>query len=237
MMRALSVIQPWTYALLWLGKDVENRDWRSPPPADLIGQRFCLHASKKLDRESAASLEDDGFVLPHEVPLGAIAGSARLRGWVRDDGALCNPKVLRHSSSLTRDEAEALVRSRWRLGPLLLAIDQRLSYAEPIPCKGALGFWTPVDEDQERIRAREMLAKAIGFDPPTPHVEPDQSDELGLGSRRDPSNPKCRCSELMRCDSCIEREDRRRKGAKDRAAARAMFEAAGKPVPAWAREP
>lgn len=133
-MRALSVIQPWAYALLWLGKDAENRDWRSPPSADLVGRRFVIHASKKLP------------------------------------------------------------------------------YAEPIPCKGMLGFWTPTDADQERIVAREAAARAIGFDPPTPHVEVDQGD-----------------------DSCLDRDKRRAKGAADRARARAMFEAAGKPAPAWAR--
>lgn len=236
-MKALSLIQPWAYAILWLGKDVENRDWRSPPPADLVGQRFAIHASKKADADAAFELESDGFHLPHEVPLGAICGSVRLRGWVRDDGRGVDPKVLRHSSSLTRAEAEQLVRSRWRTGPLLLAVDQRLAYAEPIPCKGALGFWTPTPEDLVRMQQREEAARALGFDPKTPHAEPDQDDALGLGSRRDPTNPLCRCSELMRCDACLERERVQKKGAADRSRARELFEAAGQPVPAWAREP
>lgn len=236
--RVLSLIQPWAHCLIWLGKDAENRDWQYPPPREHVGRRIAIHASKKSpDFDTVQELAGEGFYLPHDLPLGAIVGSARLRGWVRImDADLNAPRVLEHSDTLTREEAERLACSRWAMGPMILAFDQRLGYAETIPARGMLGFWTPTEDDQRRIEIREAEARAGGFDP-EPHREPDQDDELGLGARRDPRNPKCRCSELMRCDSCVALEEGRRKGAADRSRARAMFEAAGKPVPSWAREP
>lgn len=43
--RALSVRQPWAYAIISLGKDIENRDW----PTRFRGE-VCVHASKGMTR-------------------------------------------------------------------------------------------------------------------------------------------------------------------------------------------
>ncbi|MER8754134.1 ASCH domain-containing protein [Mesorhizobium sp. M0976] len=43
---ALSVRQPWPWAILHGGKDIENRDW----PTKIRG-RVCLHASKGMTRD------------------------------------------------------------------------------------------------------------------------------------------------------------------------------------------
>lgn len=47
-MKALTVRQPWAWAIVHAGKDVENRTWR-PPPA-IIGQRIIIHAGKEIDQ-------------------------------------------------------------------------------------------------------------------------------------------------------------------------------------------
>ena len=47
-MRALSLRQPWPWAILTLGKDVENRTWKTN-----FRGRVMLHASKKYDHDGA----------------------------------------------------------------------------------------------------------------------------------------------------------------------------------------
>jgi len=51
--KALSIRQPWAWAILHAGKDIENRPERIARIAEkLIGQRMYIHAGLKLD-ESA----------------------------------------------------------------------------------------------------------------------------------------------------------------------------------------
>jgi len=46
-MKAISIMQPWLFAICRMGKQIENRTW-APSPM-LIGQRIALHAGKKED--------------------------------------------------------------------------------------------------------------------------------------------------------------------------------------------
>lgn len=45
-MKALTIIQPWAWAIAHKFKRVENRTWA--PPENLIGQRIAIHAGKKF---------------------------------------------------------------------------------------------------------------------------------------------------------------------------------------------
>lgn len=45
-MKALSIKQPWAWAIINLGKDVENRDW----PTKFRG-KFLIHTGKKVDQD------------------------------------------------------------------------------------------------------------------------------------------------------------------------------------------
>ena len=47
-MKALSIRQPWIWAMFHLGKDVENRTWSTG-----VRERVMLHASLKYDHEGA----------------------------------------------------------------------------------------------------------------------------------------------------------------------------------------
>lgn len=54
-MHALTIIQPWAWAVAHAGKDVENRTWA--PPAALIGQDIAIHAGKApVDEEALDGL-------------------------------------------------------------------------------------------------------------------------------------------------------------------------------------
>jgi hypothetical protein len=67
--RALSIRQPWAYAILHLGKDVENRPWRTHRRG-----RILIQASLNVRREGALKLKLD----PDELPTGAIVGSVEI---------------------------------------------------------------------------------------------------------------------------------------------------------------
>ena len=72
---ALSVQQPWAYAILHLGKNVENRSWLLP--SKHLGVPILLHTGKNIDKGAYDALIHAGFQLPplKELPVGGIVGS------------------------------------------------------------------------------------------------------------------------------------------------------------------
>lgn len=94
--RAISVRQPWAYAILHLGKDVENKPLRT----DYRG-RILIQASLTVERDEARKLGLD----PDELPTGVIVGSVEIFDCVRNSKSkwairgqwhwrLRNPRVL-----------------------------------------------------------------------------------------------------------------------------------------------
>jgi hypothetical protein len=73
--RALSVRQPWAFAILHLGKDVENRRRRT-----YIRERVLIQASLKIERDKVEELGLD----PDELTTGAIVGSVEIVDCVND---------------------------------------------------------------------------------------------------------------------------------------------------------
>lgn len=119
---ALSIRQPWAWAILHAGKDVENRTW----PTRWRG-RVLIHAGKAFDGPKADALEDacmwarDAGIAPpsiDQLQRGGIVGEAEIVDCVRSSG------------------------SRWFVGPYAFV----LRNARPlpfVPCKGELGFFVP----------------------------------------------------------------------------------------------
>jgi hypothetical protein len=110
---ALSIRQPWCFAILHGGKDIENRDW----PTKVRG-RVLIHASKKHDGGDAAAdindlMEETGFsdakidrlVKAHPLEFGGIVGEVENIG----------PAITRedyHCEHLTRPEWVTVMTSR-----------------------------------------------------------------------------------------------------------------------------
>ena len=77
---ALSIRQPWAWAIINAGKDIENRDW----PTKFRGP-VCIHAAKGmtnreyLDFEGAYGM-DPRFTVPEpeELRRGGIVGTAEI---------------------------------------------------------------------------------------------------------------------------------------------------------------
>lgn len=106
-MKALSIRQPWAWAILNAGKDIENRDW----PTNFRGTIF-LHASKGCTRfeyedcaETVHVIRPDLTMPPlKELERGGIVGTVEIVDCVSEHpspwffGAygfvLCNPKPL-----------------------------------------------------------------------------------------------------------------------------------------------
>lgn len=117
-MKALSIQQPWCYAILNCGKDIENRTWRTS-----FRGRIRIHAGKTYDKKGEEFLKRMGFDVPANLPQGALVGEV--------DIVDCKP-------------VEEVV-SGWAFGPMCFRLENIEAYDEPIPCKGKLGFFTPDD--------------------------------------------------------------------------------------------
>jgi hypothetical protein len=111
-MKAISVQQPWAWAIVHAGKDIDNRSWRTHHRGWV-----AIHASGKVQRE---------WSMPHGVHkpaadklvLGAIVGVARLTDVV--------------------DKS----RSKWFEGPVGWVLEGPRRLRRPVPVKGRLGLWT-----------------------------------------------------------------------------------------------
>ena len=119
-MKALSIRQPWAWAIFRAGKDIENRDW----PTRLRG-RVAIHAAKGMTRDEYQNAlyfiqEATGkFQCPdfEEIVRGAIIGTAEIADCVSEST------------------------SPWFMGDYGFVLRDVIALPEPIECRGALGFW------------------------------------------------------------------------------------------------
>lgn len=118
-MMVLSIRQPWAYAILHLGKDVENRTWRTK---NYRGP-FYIHASQKVDKEAIGYLRGQGYELPETFKTGGIVGQAVLTNCVE-----------KHYSD-------------WFTGPYGFALGHIKPLAF-LPMKGAQGWFNPKKDVQ-----------------------------------------------------------------------------------------
>jgi hypothetical protein len=126
MLRALTLKQPWAWAIFNAGKDVENRSWQNQHSIGTI----AIHAG--LGR-------DDLHLLPsrvrrpsnEELVQGAILGVVDVVNVVE-----------RH-------------RSKWFHGPLGWVLENPRALQRPIPYGGTLGLWV-VPERIERAVRRQL---------------------------------------------------------------------------------
>ena len=73
-MKTLSIQQPWAWAILHGGKDIENRDWPTP-----VRGRILIHAGKKFDKDECSYIEGNfGVAVPTDLPTGGIVGSVEI---------------------------------------------------------------------------------------------------------------------------------------------------------------
>ncbi len=147
--RALSIKQPWAWAITDLDKRVENRS-----RATKFRGHFWLHASAKLDADglvALAALLDvaEVEVMPDDFLLGSIVGRAEL------------VECIAPGSDIVRVTADGMKQGRWRDdGSHWWILHNVEALPEPVPAKGMLGFW-PVPPDV-LAKCEEQLDMAKG---------------------------------------------------------------------------
>lgn len=88
--KAISVRQPWAWAIVHGGKNIENRSEAAARVMEhAVGRRIFIHAAKSFHRddyeESIAFLRSLGVAAPdrQSMALGGVIGSVKLAGIVR----------------------------------------------------------------------------------------------------------------------------------------------------------
>jgi hypothetical protein len=140
-LRGWSFLRPWPSAILAQSPDAKRCENRSRPvPRAMLGRYFAIHASQRY-------LVGDwpwpgGIAVPaqDDCPIG-IVGVARIVGWLdtrSQVGAIGNYVIAPGETSHAR--LVSLDRDPWWAGPVGVLLDD-VTPIDPVPCKGALGFW------------------------------------------------------------------------------------------------
>lgn len=122
-MKVLTIRQPWAWAIIHAGKDIENRTWRTHYRGPLL-----IHAGAKVEadpdwprRVSRPAHE--------ELERGAIIGVVDLVDVVEKS------------------------RSKWFQGPFGLVLRNPRALSRPLSCKGRLGLWELTPAKLRRLRS------------------------------------------------------------------------------------
>lgn len=144
-MKALSIRQPWGWAILEAGKRVENRTW----PATHRGP-VLLHVSASMTLVEWQDAVDDmralGCIgthdpvpLPGVLPRGGVIGQARVIACL-DKARPLDAQIPARASDATREALGLAYDSPWFVGPY----GHVLADVTPLPftrAKGALGYF------------------------------------------------------------------------------------------------
>lgn len=154
-MKALTLTQPWAGLVASGIKLIENRNRR--PPSKLLGERIAIHASRECRREIWPRIIeiDPSTALDYPGPMGP---RARLHQLAEITSAVIGIATL--VTYVTRADQIAKYtdpdQRRWYFGLVGYVFDDTRILASPVPCRGALGFWTlPTDVEsrvQEQLR-------------------------------------------------------------------------------------
>ena len=133
-MKALSVRQPWAWAILH-GKRIENRTWASSFRGWVLihatasgAERGALeYVNRVLDQTRRIQLHPED---EQALPRGAIVGAARIVDWDWRD------RIMELHPGLCAQQWA------WIDGPKCIVLDDVLALERPVRCLGRLGLWT-----------------------------------------------------------------------------------------------
>lgn len=125
---ALSIRQPWAWAIVTIGKDIENRCWRTH-----FRGRFLIHAAKGCT--AAEYLEAKEFIMDAVAPEYRGKGIV-FPGWknIQRGGIIGVAEI---ADCVTASESD------WFVGEYGFVL-RNVEPLEFLPCQGALGFFRPL---------------------------------------------------------------------------------------------
>ena len=135
--RALTIWQPWAWAIATGHKTIENRPWRSKSGVDTW---IAIHAGLSVDVDACDLVRAVTGVTPDITSRGGIVGVAKFIEVVPEDSADDLPDVVR----------------QWFTGPYGWRFERAIELDTMIPCRGALSLWR-LQEDTVKA-----LAKVLG---------------------------------------------------------------------------
>ena len=128
-MKALSVRAPWWWAILHLGKDIENRDW-----ATNFRGTIYLHAGKFWNgAEIEKDIGDVSFIMGDQTPE-EFCPYGELR-----EGCGCIVGTVQIVDCVKASD------SKWFFGDYGFVLTNPVAFPKPIPFKGALRFFDVPD--------------------------------------------------------------------------------------------
>lgn len=154
---ALTFWRPWPSAILYAGKNCENRT--RPPPRALLGKRIALHAGKRY--ELAHWPRPVQVTFAGECQTG-IVGTALVAGWL--DTRRGGHVAVSSGDAPTVERRRAIARllelnhSQWWAGPVGILFEDVCALEQPIRCNGAQGWWRVPEAEAELVRAQERAA-------------------------------------------------------------------------------
>lgn len=116
-MKALTIRQPWAWAIMSGIKTIENRTWKTPYRGDII-----IHAAKGPEVGMYGVLPD-GTAIPGNLPRGVALGVVELIDILPVEE--CDPD------------------NPFVIGPWCWVLSRPRPLTQPIACKGALSLWRP----------------------------------------------------------------------------------------------
>lgn len=129
-LRALTVRQPWAWALIQGYKDIENRSWQTKKRGWIL-----LHAgtAKPASEALATVAELAGRSMPLSNPSGAIIGAIKI--------SRIHPYETCHGECSPWAEQDSW---HWEMrAPVRLAT--------PVPARGALNLWRPAEKTMAAV--------------------------------------------------------------------------------------
>jgi hypothetical protein len=157
--KGLTLLEPWGYAHVHLGKRIENRTWRIPK------ERYALHSGKGVDKQGTEYIESLGYRIDwSKVTPGAVIAVCDIVRLVEIDqkmiltnvqqellfeaAELCGTPELKEMATVEIGQPLALTeispdQRKWAFGPWAHVYDVETFRVlpKPVPCKGALGLW------------------------------------------------------------------------------------------------
>lgn len=138
--QALTLLHPWPWAILRLGKRIENRGWY---PQHMVGKRIAIHGAK---RPAGLGMKN-AKAMAQELAEKFNARDQLLNG--KDfiiEGLICVATI----GEILRESDDP-----WFQGPYGWKLVDVTVFGHPIPCGGAQGLWR-IPERQKSLVTRAL---------------------------------------------------------------------------------